>query len=511
MFPLAEPVTFSLMIRGSGTTYGDVNEWAKKNTFWQDLLAKTNVQMEFMYLGDDHLTTLTALYASRTAGDALIPSNALNDAQVCQFGAAGMLAQLEDYVNDPEIMPNFYANALSYSPNMKAIMTTPDGHIYALATLNSFKPNYLESAMLMNTAWLKQAGMEVPTNEEELYNVLCYFRDNDMNGNGLTDDEIPMYFLADSTGYTSIAASMMMWGIAGKASALDSYIQVRDGVCHFIPTTENFHAALKRIGQWYSEGLIWSEAYTATGDTINAPFKSEVATMGLYTYNTLPNMPYADQYEYIIPPSCDGYDPCVYYHPGFMATKNMFFVSSTCENIEILMHWVDLFYDLDTYYACKYNYPGEGQIEIDADGKYSPISLSNEQVTALNEKNPSMYTLTSFALGCANMDDYQNRIALTDNQITHQGVYDRYVDADVLNKEIWPRPYFKEEDSNRLAELRTDIFNIVTIQTGKWGTGKGNIDAEFDAFVEQLYAAGLAEYVQICQNAYDIYQTALVD
>lgn len=44
----------------------------------------------------------------------------------------------------------------------------------------------------INKAWLDQLGLEVPTTTEELYELLCAFRDNDMNGNGDTTDEIPL-------------------------------------------------------------------------------------------------------------------------------------------------------------------------------------------------------------------------------------------------------------------------------------------------------------------------------
>lgn len=218
--------------------------------------AKTNVNIEFSFLGDDKVALLNAKFASGTAGDALASTNTLNNAQIAQFGSAGMLLQIEKYVNDPELMPNYQKNAIAYSNDLMGCMTSPDGHIYALANYDSFPPTYLESAMLMNTAWLAKAGMEVPTTSDELHEVLTYFRDNDMNGNGNINDEVPMFINAEDGGYASLPAMMCMWGISTKNSTLDTYILVNNNVCEFAPMTQNFKDAIRTLASgtarvWY--------------------------------------------------------------------------------------------------------------------------------------------------------------------------------------------------------------------------------------------------------------------
>ena len=142
-------------------------------------------------------------------------------------------------------------------------------------------------------------------------------------------------------------------------------------------------------------------------------------------------------------------------------------VTAKCAEPEILLHFIDLFYVLETNMIDQYNYPGDGLMEITADGKFHPLDLTADKKTEIMNANPPVYNLGG------------------------------------------QRPYFKVEDSERLGELRTDIFNIVDIQTAKWGTAQEDVLAGWDAYVASLKAAGVDEYVKICQDAYDIWKTAI--
>ena len=90
---------------------------------------------------------------------------------------------------------------------------------------------------------------------------------------------------------------------------------------------------------------------------------------------------------------------------------------------------------------------------------------------------------------------------LSANQAIYQDNYEVY--KDYMTKEYWPRPYFSEEDSSRISELRTDIFNTVNEKKAAWVTGKADINADWDKYVESLNNMGLEEYIDILQKTYD--------
>ena len=71
-------------------------------------------------------------------------------------------------------------------------ITWPDGGIYTLA--NSWSTSFENTAcgiLMINKDWLDRLGLDVPTTREEYLDCLRAFRDEDANGNGDPNDEIP--------------------------------------------------------------------------------------------------------------------------------------------------------------------------------------------------------------------------------------------------------------------------------------------------------------------------------
>ena len=88
-----------------------------------------------------------------------------------------------------------------------------------------------------------------------------------------------------------------------------------------------------------------------------------------------------------------------------------------------------------------------------------------------------------------------------------QSRYDVY--KDYLTKEIWPRPYTSQEDASRLSELRTDIFNTVSLKRAEWIAGESDIDADWEEFKASLDKMGIDEFIEIMQKNYDTYKKGI--
>lgn len=71
---------------------------------------------------------------------------------------------------------------------------------------------------------------------------------------------------------------------------------------------------------------------------------------------------------------------------------------------------------------------------------------------------------------------------------------------------IWPSgASFTAEEADIIAEYKTDIETYRDEMRQKFMTGVLDIEAEYDAYVEQLNALGLAELTEVYQAAYDRY------
>ncbi len=495
-FPLAETVTFDIMVATPARSFED---YLDKVEFWTKLKEESNVDVNWVYLSaDDPMSTLNAMFSAGTEGDAVMGGALITESNLSLLASNDLLTPLNEYIDDEAIMPNFNSRVLSESPNTKGFITCPDGMIYSLPKYTALDGNYLESPLWINKAWLDKAGLGIPKTLEELEAALIAFKEQDMNGNGKIDDEIPYLFL-NGHSFSHMEALLGLWGIATKDSTLDSYVYVKDGKVNFAPSSDAYKDAIKAISRWYQNGLVWSEAFTGTTETYGAKLTGDVCLVGALTAKTPPTTNRED-YVLLEPVAVEGYEPCWYRHPGRLGGKGMFSLTRSVENAGVLMHWIDLFYDLDHTVEAGYGEVDDGRVTI-TDGKYEFLTLDKATKEQLDEEKP---TFVSFFLNLAaayTADDYANRIVLSADQKIYQANYEVY--KDYMTNEYWPRPYFAEEDTTRINELRTDIFNTVAEKKAAWVTGNSDIDADWDSYLKSLNSMGLEEFVQILQKTYD--------
>jgi putative aldouronate transport system substrate-binding protein len=80
------------------------------------------------------------------------------------------------------------------------------------------------------------------------------------------------------------------------------------------------------------------------------------------------------------------------------------------------------------------------------------------------------------------------------------------LDADFasLAQPAYPNVSYTQDQLNTLATLYTDISAYVDSNQATWVTD-GGVDEQWDVYIEQLNAMGLADFTQIQQDAYDTY------
>ena len=495
-FPLEEEMTFDIMVSG------DENVDMEKCAFWQDLYEATNVKINFIQIASEgFMGTMNAMFAAKQEGDAIIAGGYVSEFDFSLMAGNGLLLALDEYIEDTDIMPNFNERVLAESPETKGVIAFPDGNIYTLPRYDAFEASYLESPIWINKAWVDQLGKELPTTLEELEEILIAFRDNDMNGNGKNDDEIP-YIFRNGSGRSHMEAILGLWGLATKDSSYENYVYVEDGVVKFAPTSQAYKDAVTVLNRWYENGLIWSECFTGTKETYSAKLTGELPLIGMCT-DKLPPSTNSEDYVQLAPVKVEGYEPVWYVHPGYIGVKGQFSLTRSCENPEVLMHWIDLFYKFENTLRITNGELEDGRYEM-VEGKVNILTLPADQKEALKESAPTVNEyLRSHIPYAYTKEDYAERMVLSESNQLMQTSFDIY--EEYLNDEMWPRPYLKEEDTSRMSELRTDIFNTVAEKRAAWVTGVSDIDAEWDAYVESINNMGLDEFLEIMQRTYDNY------
>ena len=505
VFPLEKEVTFDVMIP-VGETEVDFVENCK---FWQDLYEATNVKINLVeVIRADALSNLNSLFVAGKEPDAIF-SAFIGDTDMSVMAANDLLLPLDEYFTD-DIMPNFTSRVLAEKPDVMGAMAMSDGQVYTMPFCNALKGAYMECPFWINKVWVEKAGWKVEDIKtiDDLETVLTYFRDNDMNGNGDLTDEIP-YIVKPSSSDNHLEAFLGLYGIATKDSTYENYVTVKDGKVIFAPMTAAWKDAIKKLADWFDKGLLWEETFTHTKETYQAARNNGSRTViGLYNGKQAPGVA-SEEYVPLLPVSVEGYETEWYLNSGGSGvTKGLFCVTRSCENPEILMAWLDQFYSLENYVRARYGEEEDGRWGYNADGKIEFYTLDADKTKELNETAPTIYSYFTNLTppGVITAEDYEERVALSGVQkvqTENLKMYEKYI-----TDESWPRPYFAEEDSKRLSELRTDIFATLQLKRAEWITGVADIDAEYDNFIAELQKMGIEEFVQIMQETYDVYLEA---
>ncbi|MCF0253329.1 MAG: hypothetical protein HUK26_03230, partial [Duodenibacillus sp.] len=113
-------------------------------------------------------------------------------------------------------------------PDTLSLAKTLEGEIYGLPKFQGKWPD-CNGVMFINKTWLDKLGLEVPTTLSQLRDVLIAFRDNDCNGNGDPNDEVPMDFNGWFGAAYSLSNLIGSWGIQLVNWAYDGYF-AEDGI-----------------------------------------------------------------------------------------------------------------------------------------------------------------------------------------------------------------------------------------------------------------------------------------
>ena len=191
------------------------HDW-ETNRFFQRMQEKTDIAFEFREYTDAEAWAgrKKAITSGEDLPDVLFKAQ-LTAAETRDMAAAGILTDLKPYL--AEYAPDLW-QLLQAHPDYLEAITLPDGSIPVLPSISELPNNDL---MWINTAWLKNLHLEMPSTADELTEVLRAFRNGDPNRNGKAD-EVPLTFIG-------------MWELRflGHAFGLydnDYYLHAEDGV-----------------------------------------------------------------------------------------------------------------------------------------------------------------------------------------------------------------------------------------------------------------------------------------
>lgn len=253
-----EPDTIRILVNRHS---GDQSASYSVKPFSKRVEADLNVKIEWIEVSSDWETVAATQMA---AGDDM-PDVWLGFYDYAVSKNPELFADLSELVKEycPNLIQYYTENNFDWS-----LCTESDGSIRALLTTMYSSPNGRTDNMpWINTVWLKNVGMEMPTNTDELLEVLRAFKAQDANGNGDPNDEIPLDF-SEAGWCVGIGLFGYPWGVAGQ-EGIEFYL-VKNGKVEPIANTDDYRAYLEYMHTCYAEGLINPEGFSQTEDQMKS-------------------------------------------------------------------------------------------------------------------------------------------------------------------------------------------------------------------------------------------------
>ena len=484
-----------------------------RNLFTKYLEDTLNLKLEFVYFptnANDYLRQIALMASSPNIKfpDLLMGFYDISDNLRNSYGQEGYFVDISQYM---EYLPNMTA-AIENAPEdvqsrIKFRMYDTNGAAYGAPTFFSVSAvDDLANMMWINKEWLDNLGLEVPTTVEELHDVLVAFRDNDCNGNGIDDDEYPLYGSSITICDFIVNAYVHMDGAYP--------FNVEDGQLTHFAQTDAYREALKVLNQWYKEKLIAPYTFTTANNNeakqIITP-NSNIAKVGVWNGHpalaATQTNPILSEYVALAPLEAETETG------GYIALreKRLWFksiITTDCKNIEAACRLIDAFFT-DTVATCQRHgiegldwERGEGENMYGDTDAYVKVLNSNAFFKGGE-------TWGREVAGCLTS---QNYFALTNVENEYDVTMNRLLgeQLDIIEVARYP-----EESCMELSYSNEDYETrgVYEAAVGPWmrkyntyfitGEKDPNSDEDWKEFQDGLTTNKIEEYTELMQKVYE--------
>ncbi|HPF86561.1 MAG TPA: extracellular solute-binding protein [Candidatus Limiplasma sp.] len=498
-----------------------IEDW-KTNNMTQILEEEGNFDLNFVTLpsGSDYVTKVNMALTAGNVEDLPDVILALNgkftDSQVWEWAQAGTIIPLTEYYNDPDVAVNINAAIARTGSDYPKQITSPDGNIYGIATLNQSYGNEYLDKMWYSKTWLAALGAEEPQTTEEFYELLKKVHETDLNGDGKADEiGLTGTFTEGSLYYGWFAYLMNAFVYAGDKQ----YRTVTDGTVGLAYMTDEWKEGLKYIRKMFEEGLIASETLTMDDEQFKALMNSEEQVVFAMDY-AAPDMLAADgdrvtEYMYLAP--LTGPEGTQYASYTKSVANITFLVTANCKDPEAAFRLGDLMSSELMGITQRWGTEGEewdyianveGAENYAASVSSFPISIvtyhdglfwGGSELTNGSWRQTGPY-VRQYGIACGVGIDPSKTEPYT---IILNGAWDLYQQGNYAPAQTIPKMIYTSEESDLISEIQSNLRSYVKEMTAAFLIGNEDIDAGWDDFQAELENIGASTYLEIQQTVYD--------
>jgi putative aldouronate transport system substrate-binding protein len=415
----------------------------------------------------------------------------LTDAEIATYSASGTLIPLEGLIE--KNAPNL-SKLLSARPDIKAAITSSDGHIYSLPSVEELGLVQFPNELAINTSWLKKLNIPMPKTIAEFHDSLLAFKTQDASGTGKT---IPLSFMPGSWCGDIVD---LIAALGGVPDNMDHRI-VQDDKVIFTPTQDGYKKAIQTLHEWYQEGLIDPESFSQDDKAYLAKGKAATENLGSFVWWEVPEMVGADRAaNYSLVPVLEGIDGkrIASQSNNQEIARGAFAITRANKYPAATVRWADNLYDPTQSAQANWGPIGE-TLQKDASGLLTQIpapagTSEGERRQKVAPGGPKANTAESFTTVVAPEPRAAER---------QKAVNETY--KPFAGNDGYPPVALSNEELQQISTIQTDTTSLVKQNIAKWIVS-GGIDEEWDGYVSQLKNVGVDKMIEVYQQAYDRYK-----
>lgn len=416
----------------------------------------------------------------------------LTDSEIATYSASGALLPLEGLIE--KNAPNL-SKLLTDRPDIKAAITSSDGHIYSLPSVEELGLVQFPNELAINTAWLDKLDIPMPKTIDEFHDALVAFKEKDASGTGKT---IPLSFMPGSWCGDIVDLIAALGGIPDNA---DHRI-VQDGKVIYTPTQEGYKKAIQALHEWYKEGLIDPESFSQDDKAYLAKGKAATENLGAFVWWEIPEMVGAERADdYALVPVLEGVDGkrIASQSNNQEIARGAFAITNSNKYPAATMRWADNLYD--PLQSAQANWGPIGET-LKKDDNGLLVQIPATEGTSEGERRQLVAPSGPKANTAEN---FKTVVAPEPRAAERQKIVNEHYKPFAGN-DGFPPVALSNEELQQISTIEADSASLVEQQVAKWIVS-GGIEQEWDGYVAQLQNVGVDKMIEVYQQAYDRYQS----
>lgn len=517
-----EEVTLTIGLQTNALTTDYENNYVT-----QLIEEKTGVNLDFVMLPADKAEAKQK-FSLMVAGNQELPDIlvlGLNEAERFQYGRDGYFLPLNDYIENLSYYWNISMDTWASQKEKENVVkyaASPDGNIYGYPSYYIDPADASALYMSVNKVWLDNLGLEVPTTTDELYNVLKAFKENDANGNGDPNDEIPLMghtkWMGDVVTYITNAF------IYNAFDADFGYQLTAENGKLSAPFVEDaYRDALRYLRKLAEEGLLSELSFSQTDAEMKAIMQApadQASLVGVMVGHPSPmfGTDVPRTLDYVGIPSLTGPEGVNYAPFGFQSGTYNAFITADCEYPELAFRVIDACAETTTSMSIRFGIQDVNWRYVDGGpSRYSGIS---DEYVAVYEQNftpgiDAPWTTENNTIWHVNVFNMLPPKLMGGNMLVpYASQYQEYKLGELcyntfparynLHPEEMPiKLLFNEEELDQVSDIEASIRSYVDEAQALFVLGQKDIENDWEAYLNELNAIGLDYYLEVAQGAYD--------